>query len=395
MSNVRPERTIIDLRNVRTKEQKRIEHLRELARRQAEAAREGERTTSARAGWNDLVSGVLRVSSMVLVVAGAWSVFPGLASSLSYFTDTEAGNSHLASGLLDLTVSDPAAELVACGGMAVASTSIETDAMGFPTSVSASTTSLEGSLGLCEALDLAVRYDTATDSVTVYTGPAGGFAADELGEGQLRFIASLDGDAGPFPGDVSCIMNIDFRAWLASASGFEESGYRDRELTQVIFTVDADTCDECDKPCDNCGDLIVTVENDNDATVVNAFTAEADTGGNEGQGTTTIETGDASTSVSVVNEVNTNITNIISACGCTGECSCVDACDADPCAEAADDGQAPSSEEALPEETEPLVPAEEPPAQETSTSAESATDSVEDAIADIQDRLNDRLSRFR
>jgi hypothetical protein len=128
--------------------------------------------------------------------------------SLSYFTDTEGAPANvLASGLLDLTVNDPGAEIISCGGVAVASTSMDTNAAGFPSLISASTTSLSGDPDLCAALELTVRYDTATDSTTIYyPGPLAGFAANTMGTGTLRFIVDLAADAGPFPDGASCTM---------------------------------------------------------------------------------------------------------------------------------------------------------------------------------------------
>ncbi len=398
---------IVDLRNVRTKEQERIARLRweagEEARR-AEAYRQAH-TPRPQRHWNDIVSGVFRVASLLLVVGTATVYVPSIASSLSYFTDTEASGSTLASGLFDLTATTTQhAETLSCGGMEDAIITLSSDADGLESHITASTTALSGSLELCNSIELDVRHH----SNTVFSGQLYDFAATDLTDGDLRFIASVSEHAGPFDDDVSCTMTIRFESWLSCSSDFAQSGYSDAEEVELTFTIDSDTCHECDDPCDTCGDLYVDIENNNHATVTNNIIVISNTGDNEGTGSTTIETGGASSTVFIYNEINTSSTTVISTCTCT-DCGCPTPCDIDPCVvpNAQSTEHASSSEERMIEEvaTEAASSSDEvvseeqgqettddsPPPEDESEDSNEATD-AEDLALQIQAQLDERLS---
>jgi|GEM_PF-6810277 len=374
--------SIVDLRNVRTEECERVERLRREALLQEERARvlAQAQTIQDKRRWQDVVNGVLRVASIVFVVAGSWNVLPTLTGSLSYFMDTEASGSHMTTGFLELSATtSPQVTELSCGGMHDPEVHIQTD--GNPATVSASTTALAGSVALCEAIELDVRHH----GETLYSGPLTSFSADGILDGTMRFIVSLPDDAGPFADDARCTTSIEFVAVQQRHGG--EAGFTDRETVELAFSVDTSSCDSCDEPCDTCGDLYVDIVNDNDATVINIFDISSGTGGNTASSGGTIITGDASSTVLIENSVNVNETviEVDCCCECEEECGeCVSECD-NPCGEAEDE---PDSEEvAVDEVDEAPEPADE---GEEEVSEESEL-TAEDLAAQIQAELDARL----
>ncbi len=342
MKSIEKKHAVIDLRGAKTRKQKHFERLRNKAKQSSEyyavSSRayeqpaisktisslrkidQNEMEKQSKKAWNDVVSGVFRVASIALVVAGSWAYLPSITSSLAYFTDTEGASASMTSGFIDLIASSsPEVTELECGGMADPEVYIETD--GNPVNVTASTTGIMGNVRLCNAMDLDVRLL----GETVYSGPLSGFHAEDVEDGTMRFVVSLPDDAGPFPENAECVMNIEYTAIQKRHGGV--AGFSDKENINLAFSVDSESCDSgCGNPCpcDCCGDLDVDVTNDNDGTITNDFDISTNTGGNDASGGDNggdggeIDTGDATTEVDVTNELNIN--EIIIDENCSGDC---------------------------------------------------------------------------
>ncbi len=453
MKTPRIEHAVVDLRGVMTREQERVEKLRSGAREQqsttaslremeqsemtkrsravdchaslaktklsAYATRKTEsslrgaersgvtwQSRNDRSIWNDIISGVFRVASIAVIVSGSWMYLPSIANSLAYFTDTEGAPSHMTTGFVDLIASSsPEVIELECGGMEDPEVYIQTE--GNEANVSASNIGIVGSANLCNAIELNVRQD----GETLYTGSLAGFYAENIEDGLMRFIVSLDSEAGPFAENTQCTTSIEYFA-VQKRHG-ENAGFSDKEIVELAFSVDEDSCDECEEPpCDPCccGDLYVDVTNENDGTVINDFGISTDTGGNEADGGDgepggdggEIETGDAESEVEAETELNINETTIIQEC-CEGD-ECVEE---DLCGEP--DEQVGENEETCEEaddrclleeegdDVSEIVPDEEVETGDIEEDEEKSEETeegqlAEEMIADIQNQINEQMS---
>ncbi len=405
MKSVEKEHGVIDLRGVKTQEEMRVERLRNKVLSEYHSVKDMENISSLREversgatkqskeTWSDVISGIFRVASIVLLVAGSWTYLPTIASSLAYFTDTEAGSAMMTSGFIDLIASSsPAVTELECGGMADPEVYIETD--GNPVNVTASTTGITGNVGLCNAMDLDVRLL----GETVYSGPLNGFHAEDIEDGTMRFIVSLPDDAGPFPENAECVMNIKYTAVQKRHGG--GVGFSDEENIDLAFSVDAESCDDgCDPcSCDCCGDLDVGVTNDNDGTIINDFDISTNTGGNTATSGGTIITGNATSAVSVVNILNVNDTNVENDCdGCTASSSDdVEENDDDEVTEEVNNEDCQSAEVSTEECLHTVTSAEEEEDVSGTTSTEDLSDNIstdmDDLAESIQDSINEHMS---
>jgi hypothetical protein len=393
--------TVVDLRGAKTPAQKRAEEIRLRLKEEACKNEEKRQEKEDNASWNDVISGVFRLVGIVLIVSGSWTYLPKIALSLAYFTDTEGSSSFMQTGFIDLiATSSPEVTELECGGMKDPEVYIQTE--GNKSVVSASTTGVTGNANLCGALNVDVREN----GTTLYSGALSGFNSENIEDGTMRFIVSLDTDAGPFPEDAMCTTTISYLAVQKRHGGIV--GFSDMETVDLAFSVDTESCDNgCDEPCNSCGccgDLFVDITNINNASTTNDLNINVNTGGNTanggngGNGGTqggtggdggdggNIQTGSSSASVIIENIINTASTTISQNGCCDDEC---DECENEDCNVCEDESVADEETNTQEQESEEVDSEENLSEQNGNTDEELSS---EDMIADMQNQINEQIS---
>jgi uncharacterized membrane protein YgcG len=268
-----------------------------------------------------------RVAALFVIIVSGFVAMPVVKATTSYFTDTEASPNHLATGIFDLEV----------GGFTGTSTSLTCgDYMQFDTQVTSATGSMPiayetrvektgGLDALCDSLELTAWIDgdeVYQDPILDFTYPLA------TTDNDWTFKVKLPLDTEGIPAGSMCAVDVVLTAVN------EGQGYTDEEHIPIVITKigSCGTDGPCDPSCEVCGDVTVIIDNTSSSTVTNTASSSANTGGNSANGGAggaggsggnggnggaggTIKTGNASSSVTIINSVNTNTTIVKTGCG--------------------------------------------------------------------------------
>lgn len=372
-------RSVVDLRGVRTKAME----ARLLARQRlykerlatvptpiAEEHQKHASDASTESRLRASFPGLLRVAAIVLTLGAAVHYLPTVTSSLAYFSDTEGAPSSMSAALLGINVADPGGPLpLSCGASIAASESavvhFESLEGSVPFSGSVRTSATFGSAPLCEDIELNVDFhDTLTDATsTLYTGSISGFTHALRGTGDVTLTALLDDEDGPYTTADSCTIELAFAAYSTTDEYENPGGFRDFATTTVSFSIESNgTCPgPCEPTCPEggcVGDVLIDVENNNEADVTNVVDISTNTGGNSanggagGNGGTgggngapggnggTITTGNSTVNLDITQTINANNTEITLPSSCAGGCG---SCSGTGCGDSSS-GQTPTQQ---------------------------------------------------
>lgn len=280
-----------------------------------------------------------RVAVILLIVSVNWVGLSALGSTVSYFSDSERSLGNLlAAALLDLTTSDGTGErrTLQCGGTQEYHIAVSTHINSLTTTYAAEAEMIGGDTAFCEALGLTALKD----GKEVYQGPLLEFATDpQEGAAAWQFLVSLPDDATHIPHKAECDVDLVFRGWCTDVELFSESGFNDIERVPLRLAKKVPGCKK--KGC-VIGDVEIDIDNNNNADIDNDVDVDVNTGGNSADGGDggsggdggggggdggaggSIDTGNATSSISVENDVNKNETTVN--IGCTAGCTSCGGC---------------------------------------------------------------------
>ena len=289
----------------------------------------------------------LRVMALLVIVGAGTVVMPTLARTVSYFSDTEAAPSALSTRTLDLiaTTTMPSDIPLSCGDYNQFEVSVFTAEGSSPANYSVVAEKVGGDDILCDHLLLTAWLE---GEEVVHEEPLLGFFYDDVtapSNWEFKVKLPLQALDEAIPEGATCAVDLVFNAYCPMTA---PGGYTDEERIPIRITkVGECTGEEPCEPCTsgNCGggDVTIIIDNDNTATVTNTASTSANTGGNSANGGNggaggsggasggnggqggTVTTGNATTSVSFTNVVNTNTTTVTTSCSgncntCTGNC---------------------------------------------------------------------------